>query len=63
MCVLRIETRGADGVLIAVTTTPDVTVTSPGRTQTVANVDEALALVARFLRAYKNGNVYNDDES
>jgi hypothetical protein len=63
VCVLRIETRGADGVLITVTTTPDVTVTSPGRTKTVANVDEALALVARFLHAYKDGNVYNDGKS
>jgi len=54
VCVLRIETRGADGVLITVTTTPDVTVTSSGRAKTVANADEALALVARFLRAYRD---------
>ena len=63
MCVLRVETRGTAGVLITVITTPDVTATSPGRTQTVAGVDEALALVARFLRGYESNNVYNSGAS
>jgi hypothetical protein len=63
VCVLRVETRGTAGVLITVITTPDVTTTSPGHTQIVAGVDEALAVVARFLRGYENNNVYNNGAS
>jgi hypothetical protein len=57
VCVLRIETRGQAGVLITVITTPDVNTTSPGRTQTVARVDEALSLVAGFLHGFENGEI------
>ena len=63
MCVLRVEPRGEAGVLITVITTPDVTATSAGRTHTVANVDQALSLVAGFLRGYEPGNVYNNGAS
>jgi hypothetical protein len=63
VCVLRVEPQGEAGVLITVITTPDVAATSPGRTQTVANVDEALSLVAGFLAGYKHGNVYNNGAS
>jgi hypothetical protein len=63
VCVLRVEARGSAGVLITVTTTPDVTATSPGCTKAVASIDEALTLVGRFLHAYKDENVYNNDTS
>jgi hypothetical protein len=63
VCVLRVEARDSGGVLITVTTTPDVTATSPGRTSAVASVDEALTLVGRFLRGYQDGKVYNKDTS
>lgn len=52
VCVLRIENRGPDAVLITVTTTLDITVTSRGNTRSVASYDEALSLVADFLREY-----------
>ena len=63
VCVVRIEARGADGVLITVTTTSDVAAASPGHTTAVASVDEAVTLVGSFLRAYKQDNVYNNDTS
>lgn len=55
MCVLRVESRGEEGVLITVTTTSDVRLNVPGQTQAVAGYEEALALVARFLREYDPG--------
>ena len=54
---MRIETRGEAGVLITVIMTPDVNTTSPGRTRTVAGVDQALSLVASFLRGYEKGEL------
>jgi hypothetical protein len=63
VCVLRVERRGETGVLITVTTTPDVDVTSPGRTQSVARCDEALSLVAGFLQEYKYGEISSDGVS
>jgi hypothetical protein len=63
VCVLRVEARGDAGVLITVTTTPDVAVTSPGRTQTVARVDEALSLVASFLHGYDHDDVRDNGVS
>jgi hypothetical protein len=53
VCVLRVESRGEAGILITITTTPDVQTTVPGRTQSVAQAEEALALVARFLHDYE----------
>jgi hypothetical protein len=55
--------RGAAGVLITITTTPDVTTTSPGHAKAVASVDEALTLVGRFLHVFRDENVYNNDTS
>lgn len=55
VCVLRIENRGPDAVLITVTTTRDITVTSRGNSRSVASYDEALSLVARFLREHASG--------
>ena len=52
MCVLRVERRGTDGVVITVTASSDISVTAPGRSQPVADVGQALALVAGFLREY-----------
>jgi hypothetical protein len=59
VCVLRIEARGDAGVLITMTTTPDVTMTTPGRVRSVATVEEALSLVAGFLREYND--VFNQE--
>jgi hypothetical protein len=60
VCVLRVESRGEAGVLITVTTTSDVRMTAPGRTQSVVGFAEALSLVSRFLEEYEhhqfNGN-------
>jgi hypothetical protein len=55
VCVLRVESRGEDGVLITVTTTSDVRTPTPGRTQSVTGAEEALSLVARFLHEYDPG--------
>ena len=52
MCVLRVESRGAEGVLITVTTSSDISVTSPRQTRSLTGPEEALALVAAFLREY-----------
>ena len=52
VCVLRVENRGPCGVLITVTTTLDIATTARGDAQSVASYDEALSLVARFLREY-----------
>jgi hypothetical protein len=56
MCVVRIESRGEAGVLITVTTASNINVTAPGRSQSVAGPEEALALVAGFLREYQEKN-------
>jgi hypothetical protein len=53
VCVLRIESRGEVGVLITVTTTPDIRARTPGRTRSVTGHDEALQLVAGFLDEYE----------
>jgi hypothetical protein len=57
VCVLRVEGRGEAGVLITVTTTPDVSMRSPGKTRSVADAAEALSLVATFLADYGHGGV------
>jgi hypothetical protein len=53
LCVLRVESRGTPGLLITVTTSSDMRVTTPGRTTSVAEPEEALVLVAEFLREYQ----------
>jgi hypothetical protein len=55
VCVLRIEDRGPGAVLITVTTTLDITVASRGNSRSVASYDDALSLVARFLREHASG--------
>jgi hypothetical protein len=55
VCVLRLEARGETGVLITITTTPDVNTIAPGRARAVGNVEEALSVVAGFLRGFQFG--------
>lgn len=57
VCVLRVESRGEAGVLITVTTTPDVSMRSPGKTRVVADAAEALSLVASFLADYEHRGI------
>jgi hypothetical protein len=57
VCVLRIESRGEAGILITVTTTPDVSMRSPGKTRLVADPAEALSVVASFLADYEHGGI------
>jgi hypothetical protein len=60
VCVLRVERQGEDGILITVTTTFDVSLTSPRRTQKkVASAEKALSLVTGFLRAYEHGEDFS----
>jgi hypothetical protein len=53
LCVVRLEARGETGVLITITTTPDVNTIAPGRARTVGNVEEALSVLAGFLRGFQ----------
>jgi hypothetical protein len=57
VCVLRVESRGEAGALITVTTTPDVSIRSPGQTRSVADAAEALSLVASFLADYEHDEI------
>jgi len=50
VCVLRVERQSEGRLLITVTTTFDVSLSSPCRAQSVARPDDALAIVADFLR-------------
>jgi hypothetical protein len=60
VCVVRVEARGETGMLITVMTTPDVLATSAGHVQKVAGINEALSVVARFLRAFRPDGAYDD---
>jgi hypothetical protein len=53
VCVLRVEPRGEDGILITITITPDVSLTSSCHSRSVVRSDDALALVASFLKEYE----------
>jgi hypothetical protein len=55
VCVLRVETLGDDRLLITLTSTLDLNLSSQRHTQSVTTGDEALALVADFLREYEAG--------
>jgi hypothetical protein len=57
VCVLRVESCGEAGLLITVTTTPDVSMRSPGKTRSVADAAEALSLVASFLAECEHGEI------
>jgi hypothetical protein len=57
VCILRVESRGEAGVLITITTTPDVGTRSPAKTRSVANAAEALSLVASFLTDCEHGEI------
>ena len=50
VCVVRVENRGPAGILITVTTTLDIAASSRGEARSVASYEEALSLVASFLR-------------
>lgn len=52
VCVLRVENRGQGGILITVTTTLDIAASPRGQAQSVATYEEALGVVASFLRDY-----------
>jgi hypothetical protein len=52
VCLLRVENHGPSGILITVTTTLDITASPRGEVQSVASPEEALSLVASFLREY-----------
>lgn len=52
MCVLRVENRGPSGLLITVTTTLDIAASPRNEAHSVASYEEALSLVASFLREY-----------
>jgi hypothetical protein len=53
VCVLRVEERRPCGVLITVTTTPDVETVPQGEARSVTSYDEAIQLVAFFLQRSK----------
>jgi len=52
VCVLRVENRGPGGILITVTTTLDIAASPRAQAQPVATIEEALSVVAGFLREY-----------
>ncbi len=52
VCVLRVENRGPDGLLITVTTSLDIAASPRGAARPVASYEEALSLVASFLHEY-----------
>jgi hypothetical protein len=52
VCVLRVENRGPGEILITVTTTLDIAASPRGQAQRVATYEEALSMVASFLREY-----------
>lgn len=54
VCVLRVEPRSDREILITVTVSPDVSLASRRRSKSVATVDDALSLVASFLREYEH---------
>ena len=56
VCLLRVENRGPGGVLITVTSTLDIIASPRGDTRSVASYEEALSLVASFLREYASHN-------
>jgi hypothetical protein len=52
VCVMRVKNRGPSGILITVTTTLDIAASPRGEVRSVASYEEALSLVASFLREY-----------
>ena len=52
MCVLRVESRGPGQILITVTTTLDIAASPRSQVRSAATYEEALAVVASFLREY-----------
>lgn len=53
VCVLRIEERRPCGVLITVTSTPDVETGPRGEARSVTSCDEAIRLVTSFLEQWE----------
>jgi hypothetical protein len=52
VCVLRVENHGPSGILITVSTTLDIAASPRGEARSVASYEEALAVVASFLREH-----------
>jgi hypothetical protein len=50
MCVVRMEARGASGVLITVTTAPDITKSELETTRRLTDPGAALSAISDFLR-------------
>ena len=50
VCVLRVQQRCPDGVLITVTSSPDIENVPSGEVRSVASCDQAVRLVTSFLR-------------
>jgi hypothetical protein len=50
VCVLRVQERCPDGILITVTTSPDIENVPRGEVRSVASCDQAIRLVTSFLR-------------
>jgi hypothetical protein len=61
VCVLRIEERGAEGILVTLTTTLDIVTALRGTTRIVASYEQALALIAAFLREYASSEVSGNE--
>jgi len=52
VCVVRAEPRGAHGLLVVVTTNPDIRHVSGESSRRVGDIPAALAIVAEFLATW-----------
>jgi hypothetical protein len=50
MCVVRVEARGARGVLITMTTSPDIINSAPETTRSLIDPEATLSIISDFLR-------------
>jgi hypothetical protein len=63
VCVLRVEERPPGGVLITVTTTPDVGAGPRDEARSVTSCDEAIRLVKSFLQRCKHASKQGPKDS